>query len=91
HKTGSTDNGDLSHIMQVSHTRIGTVRGGLQGQDYAAFDDDMAPYLIHILKKKKTSADETLTYSCNTYTVCRTRGSVSGSVGSNHALIGTTL
>ncbi|MEM8258445.1 hypothetical protein Q4R52_20155, partial [Morganella morganii] len=31
HMTGSTDTGDLSHIMPVSHPWIGSVRGGLHG------------------------------------------------------------
>ncbi|EMJ9773641.1 amidohydrolase [Morganella morganii] len=42
HMTGSTDTGDLSHIMPVSHPWIGSVRGGLHGKDYVVFDDDMA-------------------------------------------------
>lgn len=42
HMTGSTDTGDLSHIMPVSHPWIGSVRGGLHGKDYEVFDDDMA-------------------------------------------------
>ncbi|WP_272672936.1 amidohydrolase [Providencia sp. PROV131] len=42
HMTGSTDTGDLSHIMPVSHPWIGAIRGGLHGKDYVVFDDDMA-------------------------------------------------
>lgn len=42
HMTGSTDTGDLSHIMPVSHPWIGSVRGGLHGKDYVVFDEDMA-------------------------------------------------
>lgn len=42
HMTGSTDTGDLSHIMPVSHPWIGSVRGGLHGRDYVVFDEDMA-------------------------------------------------
>lgn len=42
HMTGSTDTGDLSHIMPVSHPWIGSVRGGLHGKDYTVFDEDMA-------------------------------------------------
>jgi len=42
HMTGSTDTGDLSHIMPVSHPWIGSIRGGLHGKDYHVFDEDMA-------------------------------------------------
>lgn len=42
HMTGSTDTGDLSHIMPVSHPWIGSVRGILHGKDYTVFDEDMA-------------------------------------------------
>ena len=42
HMTGSTDTGDLSHIMPVSHPWIGSVRGVLHGKDYTVFDEDMA-------------------------------------------------
>lgn len=42
HMTGSTDTGDLSHIMPVSHPWIGSVRGGMHGKDYTVFDDDLA-------------------------------------------------
>ncbi|QIQ21267.1 amidohydrolase [Zophobihabitans entericus] len=42
HMTGSTDTGDLSHIMPVSHPWIGSVRGVLHGKDYKIMDDDMA-------------------------------------------------
>lgn len=42
HMTGSTDTGDLSHIMPVSHPWIGSVRGVLHGKDYEVFDEDMA-------------------------------------------------
>lgn len=42
HMTGSTDTGDLSHIMPVSHPWIGSIRGGLHGKDYTVFDEDMA-------------------------------------------------
>lgn len=42
HMTGSTDTGDLSHIMPVSHPWIGSIRGSLHGNDYTIFDDDMA-------------------------------------------------
>ncbi len=42
HMTGSTDTGDLSHIMPVSHPWIGSVRGVLHGSDYTVFDEDMA-------------------------------------------------
>lgn len=42
HMTGSTDTGDLSHIMPVSHPWIGSVRGVLHGKDYVVFDEDMA-------------------------------------------------
>lgn len=42
HMTGSTDTGDLSHIMPVSHPWIGSVRGVLHGNDYTVFDEDMA-------------------------------------------------
>ncbi|MBA5859183.1 amidohydrolase, partial [Morganella morganii] len=42
HMTGSTDTGDLSHIIPVSHPWIGSVRGGLLGKDYVVFDDDIA-------------------------------------------------
>lgn len=42
HMTGSTDTGDLSHIMPVSHPWIGSVRGVLHGKDYVVFDDEMA-------------------------------------------------
>ncbi len=42
HMTGSTDTGDLSHIMPVSHPWIGSIRGSLHGNDYFVFDDDMA-------------------------------------------------
>lgn len=41
HMTGSTDTGDLSHIMPVSHPWIGSVRGGLHGKDYKVFEEDM--------------------------------------------------
>lgn len=41
HMTGSTDTGDLSHIMPVSHPWIGSIRGGLHGKDYVVFDEDM--------------------------------------------------
>ncbi|OCG77787.1 amidohydrolase [Gilliamella sp. Occ4-3] len=42
HMTGSTDTGDLSHIMPVSHPWIGSVRGVLHGKDYTVFDEEMA-------------------------------------------------
>lgn len=42
HMTGSTDTGDLSHIMPVSHPWIGSVRGVLHGKDYVVFDEEMA-------------------------------------------------
>ncbi|PXZ05421.1 amidohydrolase [Gilliamella apicola] len=42
HMTGSTDTGDLSHIMPVSHPWIGSVRGILHGKDYTVFDEEMA-------------------------------------------------
>lgn len=42
HMTGSTDTGDLSHIMPVSHPWIGSIRGVLHGKDYTVFDEDMA-------------------------------------------------
>ena len=42
HMTGSTDTGDLSHIMPVGHPWIGSVRGVLHGKDYTVFDEDMA-------------------------------------------------
>lgn len=42
HMTGSTDTGDLSHIMPVSHPWIGSIRGVLHGKDYQVFDEDMA-------------------------------------------------
>ncbi|MDF7667997.1 amidohydrolase [Orbaceae bacterium ESL0727] len=42
HLTGSTDTGDLSHIMPVSHPWIGSIRGQLHGKDYTVFDKDMA-------------------------------------------------
>ena len=42
HMTGSTDTGDLSHIMPVSHPWIGSIRGVLHGKDYKVFDEDMA-------------------------------------------------
>lgn len=42
HMTGSTDTGDLSHIMPVSHPWIGSVRGVLHGKEYTVFDEDMA-------------------------------------------------
>lgn len=42
HMTGSTDTGDLSHIMPVSHPWIGSIKGVLHGKDYEIFDEDMA-------------------------------------------------
>ncbi|MCX8711920.1 amidohydrolase [Gilliamella sp. B3464] len=42
HMTGSTDTGDLSHIIPVSHPWIGSVRGVLHGKDYVVFDEEMA-------------------------------------------------
>lgn len=42
HMSGSTDTGDLSHLMPVSHPWIGSVRGVLHGKDYTVFDEDMA-------------------------------------------------
>lgn len=42
HITGSTDTGDLSHIMPVSHPWIGSIRGALHGNDYVILDEDMA-------------------------------------------------
>lgn len=42
HMTGSTDTGDLSHIMPVSHPWIGSVRGVLHGKDHTVFDEEMA-------------------------------------------------
>lgn len=42
HMSGSTDTGDLSHLIPVSHPWIGSVRGTLHGKDYVVFDDEMA-------------------------------------------------
>lgn len=42
HLTASTDTGDLSHLMPVSHPWIGSIRGVLHGKDYTVFDEDMA-------------------------------------------------
>ncbi|MDF7670213.1 amidohydrolase [Orbaceae bacterium ESL0721] len=42
HMTGSTDTGDLSHLMPVSHPWIGSIRGQLHGKDYVVFDEEMA-------------------------------------------------
>lgn len=42
HMAGSTDTGDLSHMMPISHPWIGTVTGSLHGSTYEVFDQDLA-------------------------------------------------
>lgn len=42
HSAGSTDMGDISHVMPVVHPWIGCVKGILHGADYELFDRDVA-------------------------------------------------
>ncbi|MDO5531721.1 amidohydrolase [Sutterella sp.] len=42
HSAGSTDMGDVSHLMPVVHPWVGCVRGTLHGSDYQVFDEDIA-------------------------------------------------
>jgi metal-dependent amidase/aminoacylase/carboxypeptidase family protein len=41
HLAGSTDTGDLCHIMPVCHPWIAGVRGTLHGKSYAIFDEEL--------------------------------------------------
>jgi metal-dependent amidase/aminoacylase/carboxypeptidase family protein len=45
HFTGSTDMGDLSHLMPVIHPYIGGVTGALHGREFAVVDFDAAVLL----------------------------------------------
>jgi metal-dependent amidase/aminoacylase/carboxypeptidase family protein len=45
HFTGSTDMGDLSHLMPVIHPYIGGVTGSLHGRDFAVVDFNAAVLL----------------------------------------------
>lgn len=41
HMSGSTDTGDLSHIMPVCHPWIGGCKGSLHAKDYAIIDEEL--------------------------------------------------
>ena len=67
HMTGSTDTGDLSHIMPVCHPWIGGVYGSLHGKNYEVFDQDlvyvktaqaMAMTVIDLLYGEAEAADQ---------------------------------
>ena len=42
HSAGSTDMGDVSHLMPVVHPWVGCVSGTLHGADYKVFDEETA-------------------------------------------------
>ncbi len=42
HSAGSTDMGDISHVMPVVHPWVGCVTGALHGSDYVVSDEDTA-------------------------------------------------
>lgn len=42
HSAGSTDMGDVSHLMPVVHPWVGCVEGTLHGSDYRLFEEDVA-------------------------------------------------
>lgn len=42
HNAGSTDLGDLSHIMPIIHPHVGCVHGALHSEDYTLFEEKTA-------------------------------------------------
>lgn len=42
HNAGSTDMGDVSHLMPVIHPWVGCVHGALHGSDYVLFEENVA-------------------------------------------------
>ena len=69
HMSGSTDTGDLSHIMPVCHPWVGGCSGSLHAKNYAIFDEElvyiqtaqaMAMTIIDLLYGEAETAEQVL-------------------------------